>query len=217
MSSLPIALALLDGLAQNRPIPGLLVFADRPSLSGIELNCTLSETHRTNYEISQVPIESGAVLTDHIQRQPTQLSMEGVISARPDNIADQARRGSSVTERGVRGLQKYSAEDRANTSWARLNNLADAKLPFTVTTALQVYKDMVFVSLETVEDGDDALIFRAELRQIEIVDIRREKYLEQDFKDDGDVKDVLGLQSTVEITDTDVLGQPGVTPFSVVA
>lgn len=101
-----------------------LFAAKRPSIGQIIANCTLSEVHGAEYEISEAPIEDGSFLTDHIIRRPIRLQMTAIFSPYPDNIGDQFSDG-------------INADTKA--TWARIRALADSRVPFRVYTQLELY------------------------------------------------------------------------------
>lgn len=54
-----------------------------PRIGSIELDCALSETHTWSSSVTRVPVESGSVRSQHIQKNPYVLQIEAVISDRP--------------------------------------------------------------------------------------------------------------------------------------
>lgn len=88
-----------------------------------------------------------------------------------------------------RARSKYSYKDDADTSWTRMKNLWLDTEPFRVITALDTYENMVVESIDVPEDDSSDLIFRAVFREFEQVDVRRLRYLSDDFNDDGSLPD----------------------------
>lgn len=75
-----------------------------PRIGTIDLDCTLTETHTWRSAVTRVPVESGAVRSQHIQDQPFELAIEAVISDRPVNHRkQQAALGRAIAQSAVGG------------------------------------------------------------------------------------------------------------------
>ena len=146
----------------------LLFTAARPSIGTISLNCTMREVHGGSYTIASAPVEeSDRISTDHVLKNPVMLEIEGVISQYADNIVDQLR--------GISGRSDYAQVDYMRSAWARIEALADSRVPFEVVTDRKVYSNMLFVSYQHEDTPEgDAIKLRAMLQQIQVALIYRE-------------------------------------------
>lgn len=54
-----------------------------PRIGSIEIDCALSESHSWSSSVTRVPVESGAMRSQHIVKMPYQLTIEAVISDIP--------------------------------------------------------------------------------------------------------------------------------------
>lgn len=182
-----------------------LLVAKRPSIGTLTLNCSITEVHGESWDISDNPVEDGRVLTDHIQKAPTTVIIEGCISQYPDNIFDQFSQLSDDPKEASLARSKYSSDQKYQTSWAKLLALGKPPYePFSIYTSLAAYENMVFVNLETIEDSMSALIFTAELREIEEVNIRAEKFVASNLKDRGGSSSKLGDTPSVVFTPSEL-------------
>lgn len=160
--------------------------AARPKIGDIVLNCTTREVHGADFEISQSPIEDGAVLSDHRIELPRVLEMEAIISPFPDNIQDQLR---------GEGLDyKLNGEDYYRTSWARVRALASSNETFEVITDREVYPSMTFESYSHTEQNEGIIRLQARLRQVQFATTLRERFLAPNFTDVGGSPADVGLQ-----------------------
>jgi hypothetical protein len=173
---------------------GLLLFAQRPSIGPITLNCTLSETHGSTYTMTDMPIEDGSVLTDHRIRDPIVLELEGVITPQADSVVTQFAPGTSPSP------ETFSQSDEYDTVWSRLRAYADDPRPSQVITALETYESMLPVAFSHTEDGRDGIIFQMTLRQIEVARVRREQFVAADFQARVEDEDNLGQQGSRELS-----------------
>lgn len=182
-----------------------LLIARRPSIGSLTLNCSITEVHGETWDITDNPVEDGRVLTDHIQKAPTTVIIEGCISQYPDNIFDQFSQLSDDPKEASLARSKYSSDQKYQTSWAKLLALGKPPYePFSIYTSLAVYENMVFANLETVEDSRSALIFTAELRQIEEVNVRVIKFVAPNLKDRGGNSSKLGDSPSEEFTPSEI-------------
>ena len=134
---------------------------------GISVDASVSEEHVTSCEPTDNPVEGGAKITDHVQLNPKQLTIEGVISDSPlgfaviGNIQNMARAVATVFGNSVRSIDAYN----------ELVELQESRIPFTVVTGLKRYENMILTNLSvprTVETGR-AIHFKAVMREIKIV------------------------------------------------
>ncbi len=185
-------------------LPGAILFAQRPSIGPIVLNCTVVETHGASYTMTSEPIEDGSILTDHRVRNPRVLEIEGVISPRPDTLVSQLGGFDSIDiDQDQDGLAKTTGQN-FDTAWAKLLAFADDPRPSEVVTALETYPQMLVEEFSHDEEGLEVIQFRMRLREIQVARIRREQFLPEDFEARLQGEDDLGLQGTEEISDTDL-------------
>jgi hypothetical protein len=129
-------------------------------IGGYLIDAAISERESLESEVTEYPVESGAVITDHVRNRPLMLDMEFVVSDTPIGEAAAARADGVVP----------SSEARQ-----KLKALRATRQPFTVVSGAGTYENMVFTSLEFPRDGStgDALKGTATLQQLDIAEVRR--------------------------------------------
>lgn len=124
-----------------------MVFMIRKSLAGVQVDATLREIHESDLLIAEHPVEFGASVSDHAIVLPKRLILEGVAGSRGGPAAVTA-------------------------AWQTLKAAQESREPFSIVTALDVYRNMLIERITV--DRDRAigrvLYFRAELREVIIVD-----------------------------------------------
>lgn len=151
----------------------LLNFSDRPSvwpggfvLAALTLtpplvfDASIREQHGAQYVATQVPIEGGARVTDHVQPQPVPLVMDVGLTDTPDQL--------------VRPLF-----DRAKSLYGQLLALAATREPMDVATSLRIYTSMVITAISAPRTGDSgqALVVTVTWQQIEIATVDQAQVL----------------------------------------
>ncbi|MDE2725207.1 MAG: hypothetical protein OXI59_17700 [Gemmatimonadota bacterium] len=113
--------------------------------------------HGQNIQVTQFPIGRNAYVTDHAIVKPFSLSGRFICS-------------NQINRRG-----KPVSLDRMRVAWETLLRLSRQRQPFKVVTALAVYDEMLFTSLERDENAETgtALIMDFSMIQIQRIDRQR--------------------------------------------
>jgi len=150
----------------------LLFNRSKPTIDAIELDASLSETHKASSEITKNPVELGADVTDHIHNDPDALSITGIISVTPDDITASFN-------------PKFGGSGRAKSAWKQLLELRAKREPFDVFTTLRSYRNLVIADLTTTRtaENSNALEFTIELEEIEIASVSLVANLAADVAD----------------------------------
>lgn len=139
--------------------------------AGLTFDAVFEEAHESNLQVTDNPVESGVVISDHAFMLPLSLTIQAGVTDSPmvERIGDPFSSGA----RSVRAFELLSA-------------LQKSAEPFDVQTGLKLYKHMVCVSLKTMQDKEtaNALVFTADLREVIIVYTRKVKYKSQKVKTD---------------------------------
>lgn len=137
----------------------------RAQIGGINLDASISEEHVSECDVTENPIEDGAIVTDHVHVKPAQLTIEGIVSDTPITFAVINNVVGFVNAVNTTILGNSS---RSTDAYNALIDLQKSREPFTVITGLRVYKDMIMTSLSVPRDAQrgKAVNFTAELKQI---------------------------------------------------
>lgn len=150
------------------------IFAKKPTqiiqldVTGAELTATQgtrlqpdlieAESHMYEWALTDNPIESGAVVTDHIVAKPRTLTLRGVVTDTPLSVFDavsRLREGMPHTERALNYFKKLYKD----------------KPLLKIVTQLDTYSNMVITSLsiDRTPANISAMTFSATFREVQIV------------------------------------------------
>lgn len=134
-------------------------------IAGWTIDAALQEEHTREAEVTEFPVEDGSTFTDNVRIKPRRYRITGVVTDTPldDGFRSVEVDGSEI----VITSSKPSAQAKK-----ALDDIFEAKLPITVVTTLETYKNMVMQSLVFGQDGDtgDSLPFTASFIQINVID-----------------------------------------------
>lgn len=125
-----------------------MAFAISRFLGPQRLDVVVRERHESDLLITRNPVEFGADVSDHAIIEPKRLTLDAVAGSRP---------GTPAT---------------IQAAWQTIKRLQESRQPFTIVTALDVYRNMLVERLTVDRDKTygRVLFFRAELREVIIVD-----------------------------------------------
>lgn len=161
-----------------------LLFKNNPTkIDSLTLDCSITEQHSGEVEVTDHPVEEGFNISDHARPKPDMLTITGMVSNTPIGQAG-ARRTivakDSGTNAGADGFQFVTAvqEDhvkgvpgRAEDAIAVLRSIKSQGKIITVTTQIKVYTNMIMTNLQIPRDGKtgDSALFTATFKNITIV------------------------------------------------
>lgn len=112
----------------------------------LKVDVTLREDHTLQSQVTDKPVEDGSVINDNVILGAPRVSIDGILT-------DEAL-GTSQADK-----------------WAALLEIRRKREPFTVTTTLGAYENMIFESLRTTRDigSVGAVFFTADLKKVRII------------------------------------------------
>lgn len=122
----------------------------------IYFDATIRESHGGQTRLTDHPVESGAVVTDHAINQPEEIEITGVISNRPIIVLASLNATPSVP--GTDPRQRAESAYNEFVRWRETSTL------LTVSTELRDYESMVIVSDATTRDDTTNEILQITLR-----------------------------------------------------
>lgn len=116
------------------------------SISTLQVDVTLSESHELPSTVTEKPVEDGSNINDNVILNNTKVSISGVLT--------DDRLGTSQAEK-----------------WRALQDIRRSREPFTVVTSLGAYENMIFTSISASRDVSSvgAVFFNADLTQVRII------------------------------------------------
>ena len=127
------------------------------SMGGLVFDAVFEETHEADLEVTDNPVETGVVVSDHAFMKPLRVKISAGVSDTPLAV---------VTDDPF-----ASDAGRSRRAFELLTELQKRAEPFDLQTGLKLYENMVCTSIRTSQDKDPsgALLFTAELREVIIV------------------------------------------------
>lgn len=120
----------------------------------VQFDTVVMELHRSESVITDNPVETGVVISDHMYRQPRTLSIDVAVS--DVRLVDE-------------GEDRFESEaGRAAAAWDFLEKLKDAAEPFKYQSGLKLYDNMVIgaISAEQNKQSAAVLFARVDLREV---------------------------------------------------
>ncbi|MBE0434624.1 MAG: hypothetical protein IBX56_02335 [Methylomicrobium sp.] len=140
-------------------------------IGDVEIDAVIEESLLLESEVTEHPIETGSLISDHVIVYPRAYRMRGVI--------------------GSNSLSLIGGQNRRQDVYEALILLRDTRQIFTVVSGLDTFENLTFVSLEFPRtiNNSTGLEFRAELREVVIVSTEREDFGETAEDGPGTVDD----------------------------
>lgn len=134
------------------------------SMGGLVFDAVFEETHESELEVTDNPVETGVVVSDHAYMKPLRITLSAGVSDTPLYVpADDPFQSDA---------------GRSKRAFEVLTELQKKAEPFDVQTGLKLYKNMICTAIRTSQDKDTsgALVFTAEIREVIIVYTQVVKY-----------------------------------------
>lgn len=134
------------------------------SMGGLAFDAVFEETHESTLEVTDNPVETGVVVSDHAYMKPGKITLSAGVSDTPLAVATTDTFASDA--------------GRAKRAYELLVELQTKAEPFEVQTGLKLYKNMICTGVRTSQDKDTAgaLVFTADIREVLIVYTQVVKY-----------------------------------------
>lgn len=118
----------------------------------------VSEKHSDTLEITEHPVETGAAISDHAYKRPSEVVME-VGFAGGGSLLDFASNLTSTSLLGLSPREYYE----------QLLNLQADRVPFDVVTGKRIYKNMLLRAMEVTTDKATENVLSAVLTMREVI------------------------------------------------
>jgi hypothetical protein len=127
-------------------------------IATIDVDVCISESHETQCDITENPVEIGSTITDHVQVKPATLTIEGLVSDTPINY--------------LTGVRNIFSDTLSKKTYEELVAIQKARQPISVITGLKQYANMILKTLSVPRNADTgkALRFNATFQEILIVE-----------------------------------------------
>lgn len=127
------------------------------SMGGLVFDAVFEETHEAELEVTDNPVETGVVVSDHAFMKPLKVTLSAGVSDTPLVVATDDTFASD--------------SGRSKRAYELLAELQKRAEPFDLQTGLKLYQNMICTSIRTSQDkdSDGALLFTASIREVIIV------------------------------------------------
>lgn len=144
------------------------------NIAGTLIDAVLQEDTTTTYRLSDIPLESGAIATDHKAKLPKKYNLTGRISDTPfllNRVVSEAfynGLGIGIVEQTVRSIVGGLVTGDSIAGFLELERIADADAFFTIVYGMGRLDNMQFLELSaprTAKDGR-SIKFDAKLQRM---------------------------------------------------
>ncbi|AUU90271.1 hypothetical protein C2U55_14885 [Enterobacteriaceae bacterium ENNIH3] len=118
----------------------------------------VSEKHSDTLEITEHPVETGAAISDHAYKRPSELVME-VGFAGGGSLLDFANELTGTSLLGMSPRETYQ----------KLLDMQEGRVPFDVVTGKRIYKNMLIRALEVTTDKATENVLSAVVTMREVI------------------------------------------------
>ena len=150
-----------------------ILIKPRRSVGSFVADVTIEEQHDDELEITDHPVEQGALISDHAFKRPAELTLRLGWSDSPviaGLVAGVAATGLQ-TVAGVQSLATGNSASQVKDTYAKLLAMQASRAPFTVYTGKRRYDDMLIkhIAVTTTRESEHSLMATIRLRQVIIV------------------------------------------------
>lgn len=123
-----------------------------PGVGIIEFDCSESETHTSENEVTDHPVEEGSLISDHIRVLPDGIEIHGLVTDTP--IVYLASVFAKSPVKPTKEASVLAVDDRKNEAYDKLRELKNKGILIDTVTALRTYSDMTITSLTIARNAD---------------------------------------------------------------
>jgi hypothetical protein len=134
-----------------------------PLLTGLmQFDCSLSEVHTDEAEVTEHPVETGANITDHIRKLPATVEINGLVTDTPIAIL------ASVTAKSPVQGALIPSQKRSDDAYTLLQQFMENGDLLRIVTSLRDYDNMALTSLSVTRDAANGQVLNcvASLREV---------------------------------------------------
>ena len=129
----------------------------------LELDCSLSETHIDEAEVTSHPVEGGSETSDHIRKLPQTLEVNGIITNTPLVFLASVQAESPVL------ANQNPKTDRVSAGYDYLRKLMEDGTLIDVVTSLREYKNMALTGMSVIRDAENGNVLNCTLSLREVI------------------------------------------------
>lgn len=133
-------------------------------------DCVIRESHHSELTVTDNPVETGVVISDHAFMGPLGLTIEADVG----DVWLHAKDANGNPVPDVWG----SPAGRSVSAFSMMQGLQASAVPFAIQTGLKFYENMLITTLDVDQDVETANVarFRAQLREVQFVSTQAVTY-----------------------------------------
>ena len=143
------------------------------SIGPFTAQITVKEQHEDTLEITDHPVEQGAVISDHAFKMPAKLTLEVGWSNSPSKagLVEGLVGAATSTVAGAQSILSGNSQQQVRDLYAKLLKLQSDAIPFEIFTGKRRYSDMLIQSISTTteKNTENILMLTLSCRQVIIV------------------------------------------------
>jgi len=130
----------------------------------LTFDCSLSETHIDEAEVTAHPVEGGSETSDNIRKLPVSLEINGIVTNTPLVVDLSSNSAPSPVSKDFE-----KTDDRVSTAYNYLQKVMDDGTTLDVVTSLREYKSMAITSLSVIRDAVNGNVLNSSINMREII------------------------------------------------
>lgn len=144
--------------------PNVLALPVSSNIGGIDIDVSIEEVHSDTLEVTEHPVEAGAAITDHSFKKPSEVVLRC-------GWSNSSLGALTAIVSGLVSGGTQSAHDYVTGIYSQLRKLQESRQPFSITTSLWTYDNMLLTSIQVTRDQKtfQALIVTATCREVILV------------------------------------------------
>lgn len=180
------------------------------SVGDLKLDLILEENHAVDAAVTTHPVQDGSQVADHVYKLLRTGGLRAIVSnwSINDTSTRQGLEGRPPEEIQARAQEvlKSGLKNRAKEAWTTLKGLVGTKV--TITTALEVYSDVIVTHIDTTRDEEtgEALDFVLEFTEYKEVKLREDHVTASVTQED--MKSALNREASGQLYEGQVVASP---------
>jgi hypothetical protein len=134
----------------------------RANVGVVQFDASVSEIYTDTVEITDHPVETGSVISDHIRKLPSSIEINGVVTNNPLVFLASSRAESPLITDTSR------PDDRVEAAYTELRRVQNVGEVVDVVTSLRDYSNMVIESISVSRDANTGNILNSSITLREI-------------------------------------------------
>jgi hypothetical protein len=127
----------------------------------VQLDASVREVHGIEADVTEHPVESGGVISDHYIQRPRVVTIEGIISRTPIETGFPGASAISSVTNLVNG------SDAVLAAWEEFKRMWRDSERFNIVTGEDFYTGMMFTSVSKPRVKNDWMVFNAVAKKVE--------------------------------------------------